>query len=274
MVMPTRSAPRLLVIDDDDDLRLFLQDLLSEEGYIVDTSSSMDEAFVAINSHVYHLIVTDLLAHSAIDPLRSAITILEAAVPTPVMTLTGWSITADEVAQAGLIRLVPKPFDITDLLSAVGECCRTTLTPQQQRWAAIVHDFCAASDAKNLDTLVAFCMDDVRIEADLGEQDSPKTITGRASYRAQLEQCRSARPDMRFDDYLIYPHPNGVALRCLISWQAPGAMNGRTHIAASMTFQFADQRISQFTIRASEARQVSLQTQSASLRTDMETRGQ
>ncbi len=273
MVIPMQSAPRLLVIDDDDDLRLFLQDLLSEEGYLVDTSSTMDEALAAIDSHVYHLIVTDLLAHSAIDPLRSAIILLEAASPTPVMTLTGWSVTAEEVAQAGLIRLVPKPFDITDLLGAVAACCRTSLNPQQQRWAEIVRDFCAAVDANKLDALVALCRDDVRIAVDLGGQrDSPETITGRASYRTQLDQCRSARPDMRFDDYAIYPQPNGVALRSVISWQSPGALNGRAHVAASMTFQFADQLISQLTIRATDSRQASLQTQPVSLRTDIEAR--
>lgn len=274
MVMPTQSAPRLLVIDDDDDLRLFLLDLLSEEGYIVDSCSTMGEALTAIDSHVYHLIVTDLLAHSAVDPLRSAITILEAASPTPVMTLTGWNITADEVAQAGLIRLVPKPFDITDLLGAVASCCRIALNPHQQRWAEIVRGFCAAMDANKLDALVALCGDDVRVAVDLGGQrDSPETVTGRASYRTQLEQCRSARPDMRFDEYVIYPQPNGIALRGVISWQAQGAMHGRTRLATSMVFQFAGQLISHLTIRATDSRHASLQTQTVSLRTDIETRG-
>lgn len=274
MVMPTQSAPRLLVIDDDDDLRLFLLDLLNEEGYIVDSSSTMGEALAAINSHVYHLIVTDLLAHSAVDPLRSAIAILEAASPTPVMTLTGWSVTADEVAHAGLIRMVPKPFDITDLLSAIAACSKLTLNPHQQRWAEIVHGFCAALNANNLDALVALCTDDVRIAADLGEQqDSTKKISGRASYRTRLEQCRSTRPDVRFDEYVIYPQSNGIALRGVISWQAPGAMNGRSRLVTSMVFQFAGQLISQLTIRATDSRHVSLQTQSASLRGNMETRG-
>jgi hypothetical protein len=78
---------------------------------------------------------------------------------------------------------------------------------------------------------------------------------------------------MRFDDYVIYPQPNGVALRSMISWQAPEAMNGRAHVAASMIFQFAGQLISQLAIRATDSRQASLQTQLVSLRTDIETRG-
>lgn len=275
MGIATQSALRLLVIDDDDDLRLFLHDLLSEEGYLVDLCSTLDEALIAINSHVYHLIITDLLAHSAVDPLHSAIAICEAAAPTPVMALTGWNISADEVVQAGLIRLAPKPFDITNLLSVVAECSSTMLNLQQQRWGAIVGEHCAAVVTNDLDALATHCADDVRIEADLRmRRDAVMTITGRASYRTRLEQWRAATPDLRIDDSLLYPHPDGVALRAVISWQASGSMDGRMCVASSVIFRFTDQLISQLTIRASEPRPTSLQSQSMPLRSEMDVSGE
>lgn len=266
MVMPTQPALRLLVVDDDDDLRVFLQDLLSEEGYLVDTSSTMAEALAAIDSHVYHLIVSDLLAHSIDDPLRSAIEIREAGGPTPVMTLTGWNVTADEVARAGLARLVPKPFDITDLLGAIAECSRTRLSPLHQRWAVIASEYCAALVAHDVGALAALCADNVRFVA-ISEAGPgvAAAVRGRAPYLAHLESYLTQAPDMRFDEYAIYPLPDGIALRSVISWQSSEPQAGRAHVMSSITFQFADQLISQLTIHTHRSHHASLQTQSTFL---------
>src|SRR5512146_220799 len=98
--------PRLLVVDDDSDLRGFLADFLLEEGYAVDTAATLDEALALIDLRLYHLVLTDLLAHSVTTPLSSALTILAHARPTPVVALTGWNISADDVKRAGLPRLI------------------------------------------------------------------------------------------------------------------------------------------------------------------------
>ncbi len=130
MAEPVTPPTRLLVIDDDGDLRLFLRDLLTEEGYEVDLSATLDEALALLETRVYHLIITDLLAHSPSDPLRTALTLRDFAHPTPVAALTGWNVSAEEVAREGLVRLIPKPFDLDELLDAVAASVEMIIHPR------------------------------------------------------------------------------------------------------------------------------------------------
>lgn len=243
-------SPRLLVVDDDSELRLFLQDLLSEEGYLVDIGATMDEALALIDSNVYHLIITDLLTHSSTDPLRSAVQLNVRAHPTPIAALTGWNVSPSEVARAGLARLIPKPFDIDNLLAIIAECLATPLNPEQQRQAEVVRRYCEAINANDFDACLATCASDVRVyppERSLWSSADPKI--GRAAFRAHLEGGIRSTPHMRFDDYLIHPQPSGIALRCVKSWASPTFPTGRATVAGSLYFQFAGERISQITMR-------------------------
>ena len=54
------SPSRILVIDDDEDVRLLLRDLLEESFYTVDTASCGEEALKMIRVSTYDLVVTDL----------------------------------------------------------------------------------------------------------------------------------------------------------------------------------------------------------------------
>ncbi len=163
MTKHLESPPRVLVIDDDSDLRLFLYDLLVEEGYRVDVGATLDEALALINAQVYHLILTDLLTHSLDDPLRSAVTVRQAAYPTPVIALTGWNITSADVTRAGLARLIPKPFDLTDLLAAITSCVETAPDAEEQRQTETLARKHEAISARKRDDCVALCAEDVRV---------------------------------------------------------------------------------------------------------------
>jgi len=243
------SPPRLLVVDDDSDLRLFLQDLLTEEGYDVDVGATLDEALALIDTHVYHLILTDLLTHTLSDPLRSAATVRQAAHPTPIVALTGWNITAADVAQAGLARLISKPFDLDELLDAIASCLETPLSAEQRRQAEVVGHYCDAFNAHDFDTCLALCADDVRFDASAPQLTGPTgRLVGQATMRAVLQHMLLYAPDMRMDDYLIHPQTKGLALRCMKSWIATAAPDGRTSMPASMFFQFSGERITQISL--------------------------
>lgn len=244
------TPPRVLVLDDDSDLRLFLYDLLTEEGYQVDVGATLDEALALIDAHVYHLILTDLLTHSLDDPLRSAVTVRRYAYPTPVVALTGWNVTADDVARADLARLVPKPFDLTYLLTTISACLETRLSSEQRRQAETLVRYCEAFNAHDFDTCLSLCAGDVRYypsAASLIEPTEP--VVGRSSMRAWLHRLLERAPDLRFDDYLIQPQLRGLALRFVKSWRASAQSGGRTIKAASMTFQFKGERIIQMSLR-------------------------
>jgi DNA-binding response OmpR family regulator len=53
------SAPRLLIVEDDPDVRLFMVLALRSEGYEVTSASDAREAFSCLNSKHFDLVLTD-----------------------------------------------------------------------------------------------------------------------------------------------------------------------------------------------------------------------
>lgn len=259
-------SSRLLVVDDDNDLRLFLQDLLTEEGYQVDTAATLDEALALIHAHVYHLVVTDLLAHSATLPLRSALIILAHARPTPVAALTGWNITAAEVTRVGLARLIAKPFDLTDLLTTVASSVEPAFSAEQQRRADVFRHFCESFNADDLDAALAICANDLRIAPpDQPSNESSPPIIGREACRVYLEDERRVKPDSRLAEYLVFPHPDGLAVRYRKTWFSPESPAEPHSATGAFTVHFSGERISAIIIQSLDAAWSALPPETAHL---------
>lgn len=251
MAAPASPPTRLLVVDDDSDLRHFLRDLLTEEGHVVDLSAKLEEALALLDTHVYHLILTDLLLHSPTDPLRTAITLRDFAYPTPVAALTGWNVSTEEAERAGLARLIAKPFDLDDLVTIVADCVELAYSPEQQRQAETLGRLCAAFDASDVEALMALCVPDVRA-ADILARPAPDAqsvaLVGQTAVGAALRRLLAGAPETRLDDYLIFPQPSGLALRFVRSWRDATAPGGRATRATSALFQFQGERISEINL--------------------------
>ena len=250
---PLLSA-RLLVVDDDNDLRAFMQDLLIEEGYDVDVGATMDQALALVDTHLYHLILTDLLTHSNSAPLRSAQTILAHARPTPVAALTGWTISPLEVTRAGLACLIAKPFDLADLLAVIASHVEPRLSAEQQRLAEALRRFCDGISTGNIDEALRVCCEDLRIiapENPLG--DSSATVAGLAACHGFIEDALGSQPSLRIDDCVIYGHERGLAARYQKSWSASGMPSGRATASGAMFVRFNDGRISQIEMQLGDA---------------------
>src|SRR5918993_5968696 len=58
--VPLSNDARLLVVDDEESLRITTAAILEQEGYTVDTASSGDEAVEQLNNTDYDLVLTDL----------------------------------------------------------------------------------------------------------------------------------------------------------------------------------------------------------------------
>src|SRR5919205_3987658 len=54
------DAARLLVVDDEESLRITTAAIFENEGYVVDTASSGDEAIALLKDADYDLVLTDL----------------------------------------------------------------------------------------------------------------------------------------------------------------------------------------------------------------------
>ena len=253
------SPPRLLVVDDDIDLRGVLQDYLTEEGYVVDVAASQDDALALIDTRLYHLIITDLLAHSTVAPLSSALAILDQARPTPVVALTGWNISEEEVAGTDLSQLIRKPFDLGELQKSLEGCLAIRLSAEQRRQEAIARQFCEQLAAGDVASALSLCTDDVRIypsrtsKVAHGPQGpAADPILGRAASRAYLRDLAAAYPQAHLEEYVAFPQPKGLAMRYVLSWQAPEAPAVRRQMSGAVLMAFRGARISQVTLNDRE----------------------
>jgi two-component system response regulator PilR (NtrC family) len=110
-----RPRARLLVVDDEESLLEFLALLFREQGYEVDTASSVAEARELVTRD-YDLCLCDVLMPdgNGLDLLRE---IKAAERPTAVVVMTAYTSTrsAIEAMKAGAFDYVSKPFDVEEL---------------------------------------------------------------------------------------------------------------------------------------------------------------
>lgn len=116
-----RSAPkRILIVDDDEDLRENLAELLVGEGYQTTTASSVSEALERLASGTFDLLLTDfrMPGPSGIDLIKEA----RRAHPklrAILMTAFGNGYTEIESIRSGAIGYVRKPFEVEEILTLV-----------------------------------------------------------------------------------------------------------------------------------------------------------
>ncbi len=121
--VPAPSA-RVLIVEDDPDMRDTLLFVLNEEGYEVRTAASLAEALDLLDRLAFDLVLTDLYDSGGEDPLRTVEGLRLRARPTPVAVVTGWNMDARAVEEAGYAFLLAKPYDLEFLIARVAQCVR------------------------------------------------------------------------------------------------------------------------------------------------------
>ncbi|WP_437591904.1 response regulator [Sorangium sp. So ce1000] len=123
--MPATPLKRILVVDDDPDIRETLAELLQEEGYAVASAAHGGEALSVLRTDPRPgLILLDLMmpimdgwqfrAEQKKDPEL-------AAIPVVIISATG----RDEfVSSLGAAQFLKKPINLEQLLAAVEQHCR------------------------------------------------------------------------------------------------------------------------------------------------------
>jgi two-component system response regulator PilR (NtrC family) len=112
---------RILVVEDESDLRKVLASLLRREGYKVDLAESGSRAIEMLGREVYDLVITDVRLPGAtgIDVLRSSRDLYPDA---PVIVITAFASdeTAEEARRLGAFNFITKPFDNEKIVADVG----------------------------------------------------------------------------------------------------------------------------------------------------------
>jgi two-component system alkaline phosphatase synthesis response regulator PhoP len=125
------EASKLLIVDDEEDIREILQFNLENEGFLIDTASSGEEALEKISSE-HKLILLDVMM-GGISGFRTAEKMRKENIQTPIIfltakgsendMLTGFSVGADDY--------ISKPFSIKAVIARVKAILRRgpELTP-------------------------------------------------------------------------------------------------------------------------------------------------
>lgn len=119
--METENPANILVVDDDEDTRELLREVLSEEGYRVNTSSSGEEATEIGRRECFDVIISDMRlgpSLNGLDVLR-AYKAIQPESEVILITAFGSMETAIEAVKAGAFDYISKPFKIDEVLLQV-----------------------------------------------------------------------------------------------------------------------------------------------------------
>lgn len=117
------KLPRLLFVDDERNMRLSFEAILTEEGYEVDCVESAEKALQLLEKNEYFMVITDarLEGMSGYELLRI---IRERWPQLAVLIITAYATPklAVEAIKAGAYDYLPKPFEPEEMLHAVRNC--------------------------------------------------------------------------------------------------------------------------------------------------------
>jgi DNA-binding response OmpR family regulator len=130
---PTNSSHRILVVDDDSDLRVLYAEVLARPGYRVDAVEDGAAGWEALQANNYNLLITEnglpkLTGVELVRKLRSArmaVPVVMAAVRLPTLELV-------QNPPLQLAALLPKPFYISELLQTVRAVLHATGSSRAQ----------------------------------------------------------------------------------------------------------------------------------------------
>lgn len=112
--------PKILVVDDEQNMRTGLKDNLEFEGYDVDTAADGEQGLKKILENNYHLIILDVMMprKSGFDVCKE---VRKNGITTPIILLTAKGEEIDKVVglEIGADDYVTKPFSLRELLARV-----------------------------------------------------------------------------------------------------------------------------------------------------------
>jgi nitrogen regulation protein NR(I) len=113
---------KILVVDDDLQLRQSFEKLLAQEGHTVFTAAHGEAALALVQAEPPDLVIMDVRmpGMSGLEAFRR-MHLLEPKLPVIIMTAFGTTETAIEATKLGAFDYVLKPFDIPDILALIDQ---------------------------------------------------------------------------------------------------------------------------------------------------------
>jgi two-component system, NtrC family, nitrogen regulation response regulator GlnG len=121
----TMAGGKILVVDDDEAIRMVVGEALRREGHQVALASSVAERTAMLDSFKPDVLITDIVLPDA-DGLDEVPAIMERIPDLPIIVISAQNTlsTAVRATEKGAFEYFPKPFDLNDLCHAVREGLR------------------------------------------------------------------------------------------------------------------------------------------------------
>ena len=119
MIHESRDARgRILVVDDDPDIRIILDDFLTNQGFVVRTASDGHTALALFSAEVFDALLVDLQMPD-MTGLQVAKAVREKNLQIPFALVTGSShvLSREDLERLGINRLFAKPFNLNEIVS-------------------------------------------------------------------------------------------------------------------------------------------------------------
>ena len=121
------TRPRLLIVDDDDSLREFLEIFLGKEGYKVESADSAESALEMVKNNKFNLVITDVKmpGMDGVELLKK-LKAIDANMPVILITAFASLDTAVDAMKEGAWDYLTKPFKIEELREVIENALSST----------------------------------------------------------------------------------------------------------------------------------------------------
>jgi len=133
MKTTANSKLSILVVDDDENIRMVLRQSLEKEGYHVSSANSAEEALNTLQRSFFHVVITDIMMGEMNGvELLLQIKEINSLMQIYVMTSHGTLPHVIQCMQGGAYDFFEKPLKIEDILISLGEAAR-----RATRWSSL-----------------------------------------------------------------------------------------------------------------------------------------
>ncbi len=126
-----KNKYHILVVDDDDKIRLLIKEYLSNKGYVVSTAENAEKAKMKIDIFNFNLIILDVMmpGQSGYDLTKE----LKASKNIPIILLTAKGEVESRIhgLELGADDYIGKPFDPKELLLRVKNIIKISIDPNE-----------------------------------------------------------------------------------------------------------------------------------------------
>jgi len=119
---------RVLVLDDEKLIRWSLDKILSQEGYLVDTAATMDDALKLADAKVYDLFISDLeICGDQAKPFFSAMLAKQPKARVIALTALAKDLADRTLGEIMICAIIEKPFTSEEIKTVV----KTAVSPRK-----------------------------------------------------------------------------------------------------------------------------------------------